>query len=158
MFAANLRKLVLSAAVLFTATTAHATTMNDLAGVWTTDDGQGAVEFFPCGEKRCGRIVWLKNPRGEDGKPVRDLNNPNKTAREKTVCELNVVANLEQQKDGTWDKGTVYDPNEGETYSVAIKILPNGNLEVMGYMGSKIFSETMIWTRRAAEFEHCQRS
>jgi uncharacterized protein (DUF2147 family) len=158
MFTQTLRTIVVSAAVLFAATAANATTAvnaSPLTGVWTTEDGLGAVEFYPCAEKRCGRIVWLKNPRGDDGKPLHDANNPKKEAREKPICELDIVHDLQLQRDGTWDQGTIYDPDEGKTYSVAVKVLPKGDLEVTGYMGSKIFSETMIWHRHAPNFERC---
>lgn len=155
MFAVALRKTLLVAAFLFAGATTEALSSNDLTGVWVTDDGLGAVEFVACGAKRCGRIVWLKNPCGGDGKPLRDVNNPDAKARERMLCGLEVVRDLQRQDDGSWDNGTVYDPDEGKTYSVAVKELPGGNLQVTGYWGSKILSETMIWKKRAGNKGHC---
>ena len=39
---------------------------NDILGLWKTEKGDVRVEFFRCGEKICGKIVWLKEPRYVD--------------------------------------------------------------------------------------------
>lgn len=149
--------LILSVSVL-TAGTANGQATNDLTGVWLTDDGLGAVEFRSCGNKHCGRIVWLKSPLGSDGKPLYDGNNPDAAARKKPICGLEIVRDLRLQQDGSWDGGTIYDPKEGETYSVAVKVLRDGNLEVTGYMGMKAFGETMIWTKSSGNQPRCSTS
>jgi len=147
MIAETVRRILPATAILFLGLATQAFGASDFAGTWVTDDGLGAVEFGPCGNESCGRIVWLKDPLGKDGKPMRDANNPNAKDQQRPLCGLQIVSSLQKQQDGTWDKGTIYDPDEGKTYSVAIKILPSGDLEVTGYMGSKWLSETMIWKR-----------
>lgn len=131
----------------------------DLAGVWMTDDGEGAVEFGPCGANaRCGRIVWMKKPLGDDGKPQLDVNNPNAAARDKPVCGAQIFRNLQPQADGSWDNGTVYDPEEGKTYSVAVTVKADGKLEVTGYLGTKMLGETRVWGRGQGILTKCVRS
>lgn len=34
----------------------------DILGLWKTAGGDSQLEFFRCGEKICGKIVWLKVP------------------------------------------------------------------------------------------------
>src|SRR5262245_50159095 len=43
-----------------------------LIGVWYDDTGQGAIELSPCGDRLCGRVVWLKKPVDEGGQPITD--------------------------------------------------------------------------------------
>jgi uncharacterized protein (DUF2147 family) len=128
----------------------------DVTGVWMTDDGQGAVEIAPCGDRRCGRLVWLKTPNDEAGRPLRDGNNPDPAARQKPVCGVQIIKDVQLQRDGSWDGGSVYDPEEGKSYSVMLKPVSNDNLEVTGYLGIKALGETMTWRRAPADLKKCQ--
>jgi len=128
----------------------------DITGVWLSDDGEGAVEIQPCGDKRCGRLVWLKTPLDDAGRPLVDANNPDPAARTRPVCGVDIIKNVALQIDGSWDGGSVYDPEEGKVYSVMLKAKGNDSLEVTGYLGIKAFGETMIWTSAPAQLKRCQ--
>jgi uncharacterized protein (DUF2147 family) len=141
--------------VFLLALAAPAAATDGLNGVWITDDGLGAVEFTACGAVRCGRIVWLKDPLDKDGRPLRDLNNPAPALRDRPLCGAQIVKNLVLQGDGTWDNGSIYDPEEGKSYSVALKQLPDGNLEVTGYLGTRFLGETMVWMRAPSNLAKC---
>jgi uncharacterized protein (DUF2147 family) len=141
--------------IAFAILLAPAAAAGGLTGVWVTDDGLGAVQFTACGEAICGNIVWMKDPLGKDGRPQPDVNNPAPALRGRPLCGAQVIKALALQPDGTWDKGTVYDPEEGKSYSVAVNLLPDGNLEVTGYLGLKVFGETMVWTRAPADLAKC---
>src|SRR5689334_61023 len=72
------------------AQTAYAATPDDIAGVWLTDDGEGAIEILPCGEQRCGRIVWMKN-KDDKGRMPTDEKNPDVSLRSRPICGLMIV-------------------------------------------------------------------
>ena len=135
---------------------ASAAQIRDVTGVWMTDDGQGVVEIERCGDKRCGRLVWLKTPLDDAGRPLRDGNNPDPAARQRPICGLEIIKDLVLQTNGSWDSGSVYDPEEGKSYSVMLKADSNDRLEVTGYLGIKALGETMTWTRAPAELKSCQ--
>ncbi len=128
----------------------------DVTGVWLSDDGEGAVEIQPCGDKRCGRLIWLKTPLDDAGRPLVDANNPDPTARKRPVCGIDIIKDAALQSDGSWDGGSVYDPEEGKIYSVMLKAKGNDSLEVTGYLGIKALGETMVWTRAPAQLKRCQ--
>ena len=127
----------------------------DVTGLWLTDDGEGVVEIVPCGELRCGRIVWLKEPLDEKGRPIRDVNNPSPAERQRPLCGAQIIDGLVRQDDDSWDDGHIYDPEEGKTYSVILKTDGDGRLEVRGYMGIHSIGETLIWTRSAPDLKRC---
>ena len=54
---------------------------SDLTGKWLTDEGKGHVLFQPCGSKMCGKVVWLRQPKDKDGKPLVDARNANASLR-----------------------------------------------------------------------------
>ena len=48
---------------------AAAQTASPVVGIWYDSEGEGAIEVTPCGNRMCGRIVWLKRPLNAEGKP-----------------------------------------------------------------------------------------
>jgi len=106
-------------------------------GVWIDHTGRGAVEITECASALCGRIVWLKD------------------AGNKSVCGKQVIGSARRSSGSTWDGGWIYDPDRDTRYSVELKLLDPNKLRVMGYMGSKLFSETYTWKRASADLERC---
>jgi uncharacterized protein (DUF2147 family) len=106
-------------------------------GVWIDHTGRGAVEITDCAGALCGRIVWLKD------------------AGNKSVCGKQVIGSAKRTSAGTWDGGWIYDPERGARYSVELKLLGPDKLRVMGYMGSKMFSETYTWRRATVDLARC---
>ena len=123
----------------------------DVTGVWLTDDGEAAVEIQPCGDSRCGRIVWLKDPVDSHGQPLRDANNPNASERGRPICGVQILQGVKRQSNDSWDGGSVYDPDEGKTYTVMLKRDGEARLLVTGYIGMKAFGETVVWTRNDSQ-------
>ena len=106
-------------------------------GVWIDHTGRGAVEITECAGALCGRIVWLKD------------------AGHKSVCGKQIIGSARRSSGGTWDGGWIYDPDRDTRYSVELKLLDPNKLRVMGYMGSKLFSETYTWKRASGDLERC---
>ena len=148
------KTVLLSLAAL--ALTAPEAAAKDVTGLWITEGGEGAVEIVRCGDRRCGRIVWLKEPYDAAGRPMRDIKNPSPAARQRPVCGIEVLRNVQLQDDGTWDGGSIYDRRKGKTYKVMLK--PNGDdrLEVRGYVGVKSMGDGVIWSRSTADLKRCQ--
>lgn len=106
-------------------------------GIWIDHTGRGAVEITNCGGSLCGRIIWVKD--GSHSK----------------TCGTQVIGNVKPVSAGKWDNGWIYDPDENARYSVEITPIGTDRLKVMGYMGSKMLSETMTWRRAPADLKRC---
>jgi uncharacterized protein (DUF2147 family) len=106
-------------------------------GVWIDHTGRGAVEITECAGRLCGRIVWLKD------------------TGHKSVCGTQVIGNAKPVGKDTWDGGWIYDPDQNAKYSVELRTIGADKLRVMGYMGSKLFSETFVWKRPTADLKRC---
>ena len=126
------------------------------AGLWYDDTGDGAVEIAPCGERLCGRIVWLKKETDPAGRPLTDGYNPDPGRRRRPICGLEVIGDLKRQRNGTWDEGWIYDPKEGKAYDAALRLRSADQLEVIGYLGVKFLSETLVWRRAPADLKRCE--
>ncbi len=109
-------------------------------GIWIDHTGRGAVEITECGANLCGRAVWVKDPKDSKG------------------CGIQIIGNAKPVSGGKWDNGWIYDPDEDAKYSVELTPLPGDKLKVLGYSGSKFFSETMIWKRAPADLKRCDQT
>ncbi|MGE0852274.1 MAG: DUF2147 domain-containing protein [Hyphomicrobiaceae bacterium] len=106
-------------------------------GTWIDHTGRGAVEITECGANLCGRLVWLKDEANKKG------------------CGLQIIGNAKPVGNDRWDGGWILDPEKNAKYSVELKPVGADKLRVLGYMGSKLFSETMIWKRAPADLKRC---
>jgi uncharacterized protein (DUF2147 family) len=119
------------------AATGQARAASDLTGVWIDHTGRGAVEITACGANLCGHLVWVKDGANKQG------------------CGMQIIGNVKPVGKDTWDGGWIYDPDRKEKYSVELKPVGADKMRVLGYMGSKMFSETMVWKRAAADLKRC---
>ena len=116
---------------------------NNIIGIYQTQNGDAKIEIFKKGEKYFGKVIWIKEPLGTNGKPLLDEHNPNITKRKIPILNLVTIRNL-SYKNGEWIGGSVYDPKNGKTYECTLW-LENGNLKVRGYLGW--FYDTKTWKR-----------
>ncbi len=60
-----------------------------------------------------------------------------------------MLGEVKRMPDGTWDKGWIYDPEQGESFDVELRLTGPDMLQVKGYKGLKFLSETYRWKRLA---------
>jgi uncharacterized protein (DUF2147 family) len=125
------------------------------AGIWYDDSGKGAIELVPCGDRLCGRIMWLREPLNDQGQPKTDRLNPKSDNRNRPICGLQVIGGLQRQDDGSWDSGWIYDPKQGSAFDLAAQLVSKDQLQITGYKGVKLFSKTFLWTRAPADLPRC---
>ena len=115
-------------------------------GLWRTENGKAVVEIGPCGASACGRIVWLRDPMGEDGAPLRDRRNPDAALRDRPVCGMALIEGFARDGEGVWEGGSIYSAENGKTYTANMKV-EDGALRLRGYVGVPLFGETQVWGR-----------
>jgi uncharacterized protein (DUF2147 family) len=141
------------AAILLTATNALSAGPYDILGTWKTEGGKSEMEFYRCGEKICGKVVWLKVPLyidsedGPIGKPKVDRKNPNPLLRDRPILGLQVMKGVTPTGHNRWGNGTCYDPESGNTYKCKMHLTSPHRLEIRGYIGISLFGRTYILTR-----------
>lgn len=116
-----------------------------LSGSWLTEDGSSKIRFEPCDQRVCGRIVWLKDTIDPDtGRDWRDKNNPDEAQRGVKLLGLAIFKNLTDTGEA-WT-GDVYNPEDGRTYSVKIRTVEDGKLEVTGCVLAGLLCQSEVWT------------
>lgn len=119
-----------------------------LVGVWQPSDGRSYVKIDKIGNKFYGRVVWLKEPNDEDGKPRLDKNNPDESLRSTPLKGYRVMKDMVyNEEEKMWLDGTIYDPKNGTTYNCKIELTDDNKVEVRGFVGTAVFGRTDVWTR-----------
>lgn len=120
-------------------------TAKGVNGVWIDHTGQGAVEIAPCGDKVCGRVVWLKN-------------HLHKSRTGKLICGTQVLGDLRRQTADAWEAGWIFNPEDEERFSAALRLAGPNTLLVTGYLGIKLLGETFTWRRASTHLDRCPAS
>ncbi len=113
-------------------------------GVWKLSSGKVTVRIAPCGPSLCGAIVGLAKPLDKKGRPKVDKENPNESLRQRPLIGLTVLANMKPTGENWW-RGTIYNADDGRTYSSYMKVLGN-SMKVKGCVGP--FCKTMLFLRQ----------
>ncbi|MES2559547.1 MAG: DUF2147 domain-containing protein [Bacteroidota bacterium] len=121
---------------------------DDIVGIWETSNKEARISIFKTGNYYYGKISWLKNPNDADGRPKTDINNRDEQQRSKHVMGLLLLKSFEYNNlENLWEKGTVYDPNNGKTYSCKLSMTNMHTMEVRGYVGISMIGRTEVWTK-----------
>ena len=129
-----------------------------IEGVWIDHTGRGAVQIARCGAALCGNIVWLEKPNDDKGRPLNDGNNPNPAMRNRPICGLPIIGDAKPVSTSAFDGGWIYNPEDGQSYSVEVKLISPNIVTVHGYAGLKLLGKTYTWKRAAANQVVCMAS
>lgn len=149
------RALILVFAVAFAALNSSFTFSdgleNKILGTWLNESGKGRVKVVKRGKKFYGKIVWLKEPKDKNGKIKLDKENPKKELRTKPLVGLEILKGFKYVGKKKWEDGTIYDPENGKTYSCYMELKDNNTLKIRGYVGISLLGRTTIWSRVVAK-------
>jgi len=118
-----------------------------ILGVWESGSGKARVKIDKQGDKYVGRIVWLREPNNEEGKPKVDKNNPDEKLRNTPLLGYRMLKDFIYTGEKNWEEGTIYDPENGSTYSCEITMTDENTLDVRGFIGLSVFGRTDVWKR-----------
>lgn len=146
--------LILLAMVFFTMTISFniygQTDADKVEGVWKTGEGNALVQIQKAKSGNYfGRIVWLKVPLDDAGKPKTDINNSDESQKNKPLLGLvNLMGFKYDANEKKWIDGTIYDPKNGQTYKSNLWLENDNELNVRGFIGVSLFGRTDKWTRQ----------
>lgn len=110
-----------------------------IEGVWTTPDRESRVTIISAsedGNNVMGYVSWLKD---SDKALKRDRRNPVPALRERKLLGLPILTNFtraQQEGDSCWEKGQIYDPQNGWKVNGRLKMNEEGDkLYVKGWVG-----------------------
>jgi uncharacterized protein (DUF2147 family) len=142
-------KLVTMLVFLVASVTGASASASTVMGDWMSPN-RSVVHIYPCGEAVCLKISKLSStaPNKVDAK------NPKSELRNRPLCGLNISTDFQQTDTAHLDKGHLYDPESGRTYSGTI-VADGDQLNLRGYIGISLLGRTEIWHRVPTETHTC---
>ena len=122
-----------------------AATPKNANGVWLTESKKAHVEIYDCGDKLCGKIVWLKEPNDEQGNPKVDKENSDESKRILPLMGSNMISDMVRASSKLWKDGEIYNAEDGKTYSSKMEMIDDKTLEVSGCVF--IICKDQTWLR-----------
>jgi len=142
-----IKHLFLLVSILVT-TNLFAQKESDIEGTWIPSSGKANVRIYKSGDHFYGAIIFLKEPIDSvSHKPKVDKNNPDKSKRNTPLMGYLLLKNFIYD-DGIWKDGTIYDPENGKTYSCKITMKDKNTLDVRGFIGISLIGRTDVWKRK----------
>ena len=109
----------------------------DPTGDWVVADKSAIIRVAPCGQAFCGTVAWT-------AKPGIDENNPDPSKRAHSIVGTQILIDMKPASN-RWE-GSIYNPENGKTYSGNITLREPDVLRVEGCL--LIFCGGENWTRR----------
>jgi uncharacterized protein (DUF2147 family) len=123
-----------------------------LIGVWEPSHGKARVKIEKIGGKYYGKIVWLREPNDPaTNAPKVDKNNPDEALRTVPLRGYRLLKDFIYSGNNEWAEGTIYDPENGSTYSCVIILKDDNTLDIRGFIGVKALGRTDVWKRLQAK-------
>jgi uncharacterized protein (DUF2147 family) len=142
-------KVLLAGVSFFLLSTAFASDKENpdaIIGIWLNASGKGHIQIYKQGNKYYGKLVWLKEPNDEQGKPKMDTKNPNTALRSQPLIGSTILRDFVFDDD-EWNSGRIYDPQNGKDYKCFLRLKDAKTLSVRGYIGVSLLGRTETWTR-----------
>lgn len=114
-------------------------------GTWRMTNGKVTVRVSSCGGNLCGKVVALKKPRDDKGRPRLDKENPNPSLRQRPVIGLTILSNMQPSGERSWS-GIIYNPDDGNTYSSSMQLVGPSTMKVNGCVAG-VFCKSMKFIR-----------
>ena len=111
-----------------------------ILGEWWTEKKDGRIRFVKHedGTYR-GIVTWGAEPR-------KDRFNKDPKLRDRPLVGMVLMWNL-VYRDGKYEGGYVYNPEDGRTYRVTASLTGSSSLKLRGYLGIPLLGQTQTFTR-----------
>ncbi len=119
---------------------ARVPTQDMLLGEWWTEGREGRIKFVRKSDGSFVGTTTCCNP-----KP--DVNNPNPQLRQRSTVGIVLIWQLRYSGDGLFENGYVYNPRDGDTYRIDIRVIDQNTVKIRGYLGISLLGQSQIWQR-----------
>lgn len=121
-----------------------------IVGIWFNDTKTSKIEIKEENGKFIGTVIYINPDKYVNGEPEKDTKNPDAKLRSRSRLGLQILSGLTYVAgDKQWQKGSIYDPDNGKTYDCFAWFDKDLNLlSIKGYVaGIKWLGRSTTWTR-----------
>jgi len=140
-----MKKIIYTLLFVFSGFFVFGQSENAIIGTYSNPNGKSKMEYFKSGNTYSAKIVWLKEPNDDKGNPRTDVNNPDKSLRDRPLMGLVTITGLKYDGNGNYIDGKAYRVDEGDEVKLKVKVNEDGSINVTG--SKSIFSKTLTWKK-----------
>lgn len=140
MFSIERSALLFICIIICTPTCMLAQKGDEVVGRWMVTDKNAIFEIYKENGKYYGKLKWTSLDPS-------DKNNSNPELRKRSLINATLMKDFYYDGCCTWKDGSIYNGDNGKTYSCQLKMKSQNELEVRGYIGIPLLGRTVIWTR-----------
>lgn len=129
--------------MLMAAMLAAAPSADSVVGQWHSPTKNGVIDIQKCGSSICGHLVNGDDIRAHPD--AKDINNKDAAQRGRPLKGITMLSGFTRD-DGVWSGGSVYNPDDGRTYSGKITPVDANTLKLRGCVFVPL-CKTETWTR-----------
>jgi uncharacterized protein (DUF2147 family) len=129
-----------------TASKAGVTPTDLILGEWWTERNQGRVRITRDKDGTFRGTTTCCVHKNDPDNPDIDKFNPKPELRTRTTLGIVIFWKL-QYDDGEFVDGYVYNPRDGKTYRIDMKIIDRDTIKIRGYVGISLLGQSQFWKR-----------
>ena len=127
---------------------AAASKADAILGEWWTEKNEGRVLIKRDKDGSFHGLTTCCQHNNDPNNPKTDINNPNPKQRGRSTTGIVIFWKLKYDPDDDeFTDGYVYNPRDGKTYRIEMKVLDAETLKIRGYMGISLLGQSQIWKR-----------
>jgi uncharacterized protein (DUF2147 family) len=116
---------------------------DEILGEWWTENNEGRIRITRDKE---GYYRGTTTCCAPEGKATLDVNNPKPELRNRSTVGIVLIWKLKYE-DGEYVDGYVYNPRDGKTYRMEMKLIDRDTLKIRGYLGISLLGQSQVWKR-----------
>lgn len=110
---------------------------DSIVGTWSAE-GRSRIQIVRCGDRYCGAIVWMKQPRN-------DTRNEDPALRGRPLVGARIMNDFRFDGANSWSGGKLYAVERGKTVDAKLVLVRDDSLEIHVSIG--VLNRTVTWTR-----------
>ncbi|MEZ4413182.1 MAG: DUF2147 domain-containing protein [Gemmatimonadales bacterium] len=114
-----------------------------ILGTWWTEDSASKVKIVDSAGTYSAVVTWV--PNNAEGKPPVDVKNSDSALRTRPILGITILSGFAYGGNGVWNKGKIYAPKKGKSFSGQLTLGADGTLQVKAKSGPA--SKTVTWVR-----------
>lgn len=117
-----------------------------ILGEWWTENNQGRVRITRDRDGTFRGTTTCCVHKNDPDNPDIDKFNPKPELRTRPTLGIVIFWKLKFD-DGEFVDGYVYNPRDGKTYRIEMKIIDRNTIKIRGYLGISLFGQSQLWKR-----------
>lgn len=119
----------------------------EIAGIWKSVDDEDGKEKSHIQITESNGVLSAKIIKLLEAAESDTCDNCSGDLKGQPIVGMEILWDMQKQKNGSYDDGDIFNPKNGKTYSCSIRFEDKDTLRIRGYIGFSLLGKTQYWYR-----------